>query len=167
MNGIKQVVLVSSLLGAAAVAFSDSPSSTATTSYTAELVSKFAARQIAEAIPREYARTKDWGRTRQVTTGVRSAGNFFDFDIHSKKSTVNHGIWKSYRVTLVDPEKNLDVKIENLRTERDGHVALTLFITAKLHGWARRGFLTRGRFRSLAKFDSAALSARLPVVERC
>jgi hypothetical protein len=102
-----------------------------------EILSQLAAKIIAEELPREYERKKDWGQTKKITTGVRSSGNFFEFDIHRKKSKVNHGVWKHYRLTLVDPDKNLDVKIENLRTLESGRVALTLNVAAKVHGWAR------------------------------
>ena len=35
----------------------------------ARVVSQVAAKIIAEAIPREYERTKDWGHTKEVTSG--------------------------------------------------------------------------------------------------
>lgn len=92
---------------------------------------------IADAIPREYERTKDWGRTTQITTGLRSSGNFFKFDIHRTKSTVKDGFWKHYRANLVEPEKNLVVRIDSLRSLEPGKIAFTLFTSAKLHGWAR------------------------------
>jgi hypothetical protein len=109
-----------------------------------EILSQAAAKMIAAEIPREYDRKKDWGRTKEITTGVRSSGNFFKFDIHHKRSEVNHGVWKHYRLTLVEPEKNLDVQIENLRTLELGRVALTLNVAAKVHGWARAKIYDRG-----------------------
>ncbi len=104
---------------------------------TPDVVSQIAAHIIAAEIPREYERKKDWGRTKKITTGLRSYGNFFKFDIHRQKTDVKHGVWKQYRLTLVEPDKNLDVQIENLRTLESGRVALTLNIAAKVHGWAR------------------------------
>jgi hypothetical protein len=109
----------------------------ANTAVSPDAAAQIVARMIAEAIPREYDRSKDWGRTKKIATGVRSSGNFFRFDIHSKKSEVNHGVWKHYRATLIEPEKNLLVRIDNLRSLEAGRIALTLFVTTKLHGWAR------------------------------
>jgi hypothetical protein len=57
---------------------------------------------------------------------------------------VKHGIWKTYRVLLVEPEKNLLVRIDNLRSIGPGRTALTLVITARLHGWARAKVYERG-----------------------
>jgi hypothetical protein len=109
-----------------------------------EVVSQIAAQLIAEAIPREYERSKDWGKTKRVATGVRSYGNFFDFDIHKKTSEVNDGVWKKYRLTLVNPDKNLDVRVENLRSLESGKYALTLLVSATVHGWARAKVYERG-----------------------
>jgi hypothetical protein len=103
----------------------------------AEEISQIAARLIADAIPRQYERSDDWGRTKSITTGLRSSGNFFKFDIHRRKSEVKHGVWKKYRVVLIEPEKNLVVRIDNLREIGPGRTALTLSVAAKLHGWAR------------------------------
>jgi hypothetical protein len=99
---------------------------------------------IADAIPREFERKKDWGRQKEVTTGVRSSGNFFKFDVHRTKTAVNHGVWKHYRATLVDPEQNLQVRIDNLRSVAPGRIAFTLFVTAKLHGWGHAKVYDRG-----------------------
>ena len=121
-----------------------SSSAPADTDPSNEVISRIGAQLIAEAIPREYERSKDWGRTKRITTGVRSSGNFFKFDIHRRKSDVKHGIWKQYRVTLVEPDKYLQVRIENLRNIGPGRTALTLIVAAKLHGWARAKIYDRG-----------------------
>ena len=112
-------------------------SASAANGFAPDVISEVAARIIAAEIPREYERSKDWGRTKEVTTGLRSSGNFFKFDIHRKRSEVKDGVWKKYRLTLVEPEKNLVVSIENLRTLESGRIALTLNVAAKLHAWAR------------------------------
>jgi hypothetical protein len=109
----------------------------ANTAVSPDTTAEIVARLIAESIPREYERSKDWGRTTRITTGVRSSGNFFKFDVHSKKSEVNDGVWKHYRATMIEPEQNLVVRIDNLRSLDVGRIAFTLFVTTKLHGWAR------------------------------
>src|SRR4051812_6508784 len=113
------------------------PTLTAFTGITPELVAGIVSPLIAEAIPREYEGSKDWGKTKRVTTGVRSEGNFFRFDMHRKLEEVNDGVWKKYKLRLVEPDKNLTVRIENLRALDSGGYALTLFVAAKVHGWAR------------------------------
>ncbi len=134
--------LVASLIGLAAV--SSSHSATLPGGVSADVVSQVAAKIIAAEIPREFERKKDWGKTKAVTTGLHSYGNFFKFDIHREKSELNHGIWKQYKLTLIGSDKNLDVQIENLRTLDSGHIALTLNIAAKVHGWAQTVVYDRG-----------------------
>src|SRR5215208_4257942 len=90
------------------------PSLASLTGITPEVVAQLVTPLIAEAVPREFEGKKDWGKTKKVTTGLRSEGNFFRFDIHSKKSEVNDGIWKKYRVTLIDPDKYLELQIDNM-----------------------------------------------------
>jgi hypothetical protein len=113
------------------------PTLTAFTGITPELVAGIVSPLIAEAIPREYEGSKDWGKTKRVTTGVRSEGNFFRFDMHRKLEEVNDGVWKKYKLRLVEPDKNLTVRIDNLRALDSGRYTLTLFVAAKVHGWAR------------------------------
>ena len=146
MNRVSQLACIAFALVAGSAALPESPPAPAATDSvaSADVISQIAARLIAEAIPREYERSKDWGRTKRITTGLRSSGNFFDFDIHRRKSEVNHGVWKKYRMTLVEPDKNLVVRITNLRSIEPGHIGLTLSVTTKLHGWARAKVYDRG-----------------------
>ncbi len=111
---------------------------------TPEVVAPIVGPIIAEAIPREYKGSKDWGKTARVTSGLHSDGNFFKFDIHRQTSEVNDGVWKKYQLDLVDPDKNLAVQIENLRAIDSGRYGLTLFVAAKMHGWARAVVYERG-----------------------
>jgi hypothetical protein len=137
------LVLVGTLtVAAAVVGQTTAPPADFTASPTA--LAQVVSQMIAEAIPREYERKKDWGRTKEITTGLRSSGNFFKFDVHRTKSTVNDGVWKHYRATMVEPEKNLVVRIDNLRSLEAGKIAFTLFASTKLHGWGRAKVYERG-----------------------
>jgi hypothetical protein len=128
----------------ALVKSSAGPALTSLSGITPELVAQLATPIITEAIPREFAGSKDWGKTTRITSGLHSDGNFFKFDIHREKKEVNDGVWKKYKLTLVDPDKNLTVRIDNLKSIDSGKYALTLFVAAKLHGWARATVYERG-----------------------
>jgi hypothetical protein len=146
MNRVRQLQLIAVALvvGAATLRVTRVAPAAAESGASAEVIATLASRLIADAIPREYERSKDWGRTKRITTGLRSSGNFFDFDIHRRKTEVDHGVWKKYRVTLIEPDKNLVVNISNLRTIEPGRIGLTLTVSAKLHGWARAKVYDRG-----------------------
>lgn len=113
------------------------PTLTALTVLSPEMIAPLITPLIADAVPREFEGKKDWGKTTPVTTGLHSDGNFFKFDIHREKSEVNDGVWKKYRVMLVEPEKNLEIRIDNLQRQEDGKYKLTLFARAKVHAWAK------------------------------
>jgi hypothetical protein len=113
------------------------PTFTALTGLSPEMIAPLITPLIADAVPREFEGKKDWGKTARITTGLHSDGNFFRFDIHREKSEVNDGVWKKYRVTLVEPEKNLEIRIDNLQRQEDGKYKLTLFVAAKVHAWAK------------------------------
>lgn len=91
------------------------------------------ARLIEDAIPEHYDKQKDWGKTKNITVGLSNEG----IKIKRRKKPVNHGVWKHYQVWMVDPEKNLSVRIDNLRTLDGGRVGFTLVLSAKLDLWAR------------------------------
>lgn len=143
---LKKIAIVALLLLVCSAALRDSVADPASTlpSLAPEIIAQLSAPLIAEVIPREYERSDDWGKTRTITTGVRSSGNFFKFDIHRRKDDVKDGVWKKYRVTLVEPEKNLVVRIDNLRKLESGRYSLTFFVTAKIHGWVRAVVYERG-----------------------
>jgi hypothetical protein len=94
-------------------------------------------RLIEDAIPLEYDKQKDWGATTEITTGVKLEGHGFDARLKKRKRAVNHGVWKHYRLRLIEPQQNLAVQLINLRTIGPGRVAFTLHATAKLDAWAR------------------------------
>ncbi len=91
------------------------------------------ARLIEDAIPAHYDKQKDWGKTKNITVGIRNEG----IKLKRRKKPVNHGVWKHYQVWLVDPEENLSVRIDELRTLDGGRVGFTLVLSAKLDLWAR------------------------------
>ncbi len=95
---------------------------------------------VREAIPPIYEREEDWGRTKRITTGLRVDKLKFS----RRKKEVDHGIWKRYRIELVEPEEHLHVRVENLRNLAEGQAALTLVLEAKLRGRAQARVYNRG-----------------------
>lgn len=91
------------------------------------------ARLIEDAIPAHYDKQKDWGKTKNITVGLDADGG----KLHRRKKPVNHGVWKHYQAWLVDPDQNLSVSLDNLRTLDGGRVGFTLVLSAKLDLWAR------------------------------
>jgi len=91
------------------------------------------ARILENAIPREYEKRKDWGHTKNITVGIRADG----IKLHRRKKPVKHGVWKHYKIRLIDPQETLAIQIENLHPVEGGRLAFTLAVQAKFDLWAR------------------------------
>ncbi len=98
----------------------------------ASLANAFA-RLIENAIPREYEKRKNWGNTKNITVGIRADG----IKLHRRKKPVKHGVWKHYKIRLIEPQETLAVQIKNLRPVEGGRIAFTLAVQAKFDLWAR------------------------------
>ena len=109
------------------------PTAELTTQAASDSLAKMFAQLVEQAIPREYEKRKDWGRTKNVTTGIRTDG----LRIHRRKKPVKHGVWKHYKVRLIEPEKTLAVRIDNFRPVEGGRVGFSLTLDAKFDLWAR------------------------------
>jgi hypothetical protein len=94
-------------------------------------------RLIENAIPLEYDKQKDWGATKSIDAGWNIEGKPFHWHALKREKTVNHGVWKHYKLKLVEPEKNLHVKLAALRPLSAGRAAFTLNIETTIDAWAR------------------------------
>jgi hypothetical protein len=112
--------------------------------YQSEQLAMAFADLIRDAIPLEYERKKNWGKTKRIPVGIKNIGHGLHLRLRKREKVVKHGVWTHYRVTLVDPDDNLRIRIENLHPIRLGRVGSTLHFEAKLHGWARTKVYNRG-----------------------
>lgn len=119
------------------------PEPRALTAADAQLAATLAA-IIREAIPREYAREKDWGKTKRITTGITTDEPIYKLKLHRRKKEVPHGTWKKYRVEFIEPEKRLHVSVQNLHSLEGGGIGLRLVLDAELDGWAQMRHYNRG-----------------------
>ena len=94
-------------------------------------------RLLEDAIPPEYEKQKDWGATAEIPAGWRITGKPFHLHLMQRKHTVNHGVWKHYKLRLIDPQQNLHIMLANVRPLGPGRVAFTLEGDATIDAWAR------------------------------
>ena len=96
-----------------------------------------AARLIHRAMPLDYEKKKDWGATTEIPVGVRVNGKPFHWHVHRRTKAVDHGVWKHYKVRILDPQKDLAITVSNVRPLAAGRAAATLQVDAKIDVWAR------------------------------
>jgi hypothetical protein len=90
-----------------------------------------------DAIPVNYDKRKDWGAQTEMVVGLRTEGSGFHTKIHRRKKMVDHGVWKHYRLRVIEPEQNLSVQLTRLEPIAPGRIGFTLRVDAKLDAWAR------------------------------
>ncbi len=96
------------------------------------------------AIPLEYQNDKHWGKTKEVWDGVHVEMDGLKLKTHRKRKEVRHGTWKKYRISLIEPEKNLQIQIGDLRELAPGRAAFPLSMSAKLSLFGQRQEWQRG-----------------------
>jgi len=123
---------------------------------------------VRDAVPREYERAKDWDHTKRITTGVKFDGRPLRMKIHRRQKEVPHGVWKKYRVRIVEPAQSQDekqppaaeavvVEVKNLRSLGAGRAGCTVSVSAKLDGWAQVRHYNRGVHLGTLTFEGQSL----------
>lgn len=101
------------------------------------------ARDVALAeLPERFTDESDWDHEKTFTSRLRLAGKPLKPKIEKVKTQKRHGTWTRFMGHIPDPEKNLQVNVQNLRTkgEETRFEVITRFpITgeAELQQWAR------------------------------
>jgi hypothetical protein len=102
-----------------------------------ESLSRLAQRIVLENLPKQFEDQRDWGHTTRVINGLhlKEDGDRLKIEKHTKE--VKNGIWKQYRISAVDPEHELQVRIVNLRQTDSSHSAFQVLLSGKLHAEGR------------------------------
>ena len=114
--------------------------------------------------PHEYEDTKKWGGTKEVWAGLKVSHDGILLKTKRRTKQVNHGTWERYRAWLIEPEKELKIRLENLRTEPGTDATFELLVASRLGAFARWAEWQRGiQLYSI----SADAEARVQLRMRC
>jgi len=83
-------------------------------------------------IPHTFEDHKKWGRQVEVWAGVRLRREGLRIKTKRRKKLVNDGDWTQHRVTLVNPEEELAVRLVDPIAQPDGTVQFDAVVTAPL-----------------------------------
>jgi len=92
---------------------------------------------VIDSLPRQFSDDKKWGKQTKVVNGLTIKSDGDGLKIRKHTHEVNDGLWSEYRGELVDPNKELQIRVENLHSSGPGQSSLQLFLAARLHGEAR------------------------------
>lgn len=95
-------------------------------------------------IPHNYENWKQWGKTSQRFDGLHISLDGLRLKTKRRKKEVNHGTWKMYRVYLIDPQQQFQVRVENIHDAGNGGVGFELLCTARLHIFGRLSQWVKG-----------------------
>jgi hypothetical protein len=110
-----------------------------------ENINRIIRRLALEAIPHTYNNDKDWGGQEQRWDGLkfrRDEGG--RLETKRKWKMVNHGTWKKYSATLINPEQNFQVEVKNFHQAANGNLAFDVHFGTRLRFDARQAKWTKG-----------------------
>ena len=90
-----------------------------------------------EHLPHSFEDKKKWGKTKEVWRGVKIRLDGGKIETKRRKKEVNHGDWQMYKANLVDPNRELNISIENLHRNADGAIRFDLGVAAKVNAHGR------------------------------
>ncbi|HTU24778.1 MAG TPA: hypothetical protein VMF30_05245 [Pirellulales bacterium] len=88
--------------------------------------------EILDGLKSEYHSQHHWGQQREAHE-VRVKGKWFQPHLEHTTKEVNDGLWQRFVTTLVEPQENLETRLEAVQTTADG-VAFTLWVQARVRG---------------------------------
>ncbi|HEX4142865.1 MAG TPA: hypothetical protein VHY91_04885 [Pirellulales bacterium] len=103
--------------------------------------------EILAGLKSEYQSQHHWGQQTEKNQ-VRVRGKWFEPRLEKTTKEVNDGLWQRFVTTLVEPDQNLQTRVEQIHSTDDG-VAFLLLAQAKVTG---RGQFERWR-KGLKLFD--------------
>lgn len=117
---------------------------------------------ILDIVPNDYDHTKKWGGTKEIVSGLDVKIRNGKVRTKRRRKEVNHGTWKRYKVSLVDPQEFFQLKVVDLREESPGMAAFDLVVRAKLDVSGRLQEWQRGvRLFSISADAVADVALRL------
>ncbi len=127
--------------GAAAVAAAaptvDASAATASDSSAKTDLSQLVETIVREAIPKTFEDTRHWGKRRKVANGLDIETKGLRLRISKRERAMRHGLWRRFRVTLLNPHETLQLRIENLRSPAAGQFRWDLYVRARVNVDAR------------------------------
>lgn len=84
------------------------------------------------AIPDQYEDRSHWEKTTKVFDGLDVRQKGFDVRVKERRRVVNHGPWQRYKIQILNPAKNLTIRIDQIRSTGLGQFRFRVFLASKL-----------------------------------
>ncbi len=97
-----------------------------------------------DSMPVRYVEDKDWGQQSERWDGVKVSFKDGRLKTKRRKKKVNHGTWKRYEASLIDPNESFAVQLNNFRETESDRVTFDVLATAKIKLEARQSKWVKG-----------------------
>jgi hypothetical protein len=97
-----------------------------------------------ETIPRDYEKRDGWGRETEIVTGVRVRQKNGLPRLSKRTKRVNHGVWKRYRIALINPEEKLKFTLHDVQPAEDAGLTFKVVVSARVRCTAQSEFWNFG-----------------------
>ena len=109
-----------------------------------EKIDALITKMVLENIPHQFSEDKDWGGQEARWNGVDIRREGLKIRTHRKKKMFNHGTWKKYEVSLLNPEEQFAISVKNMREAEDGKMSFDIHASANLKIDGRQAKWVRG-----------------------
>jgi hypothetical protein len=92
-------------------------------------------RIIIENVPLLLEEKKGWGDQAHIFDGFKVTGKGLKARMEPRKKLVNHGLWKHYRIAVVDPPRDLVIRFPRMQYLKGKGIAFTVEVLAHAHGY--------------------------------
>jgi hypothetical protein len=83
-------------------------------------------------IPHQFHENKDWGRQELRFSGIDLRRDGLKIRTRRKRKMVNHGTWRKYEVSLLNPADQFSISVKNMRSSDEGKMAFDVHVGANL-----------------------------------
>ena len=113
---------------------------------------------VIENVPLVIDEKKGWGNQAHIFDGFHMAGKGLKVRMEPKQKLVNHGLWKHYRITIVDPPHDLTIRFPRMEYQKGTGILFTVEVLAHAHGYFNMQQHSNG-----VQLFSAATEAKIDV----
>lgn len=110
-----------------------------------EKINQIVTRLALESIPHTYTNDKDWGGQDRRWDGIkfrRDDGG--RLETKRKWKMVNHGTWKKYSTSLINPKDNFTVEVKNFHQAENTNLAFDIHFATRIRFDARQAKWAKG-----------------------
>lgn len=127
-------------------------------------LNQFLTELVLESIPHQYTNDKKWGKQEKRFSGIdfRRDSDRGRLETKRRYKMVNHGTWRKYSATLIDPRQHFSIELAEVSRLPDGQTFFQVNFTSRLKIEARQAKWAKGvQLYSISAHGKAAVRLQI------